>query len=83
MQQVILDFELNGIDISNIVDETTGARPRRAAASLFLDTQHAVEKREKKEEHSDDEEPLVIAPLVVKPAAIPVGQYNLADSDSD
>lgn len=80
-KQVITNFELNGIDTSNIV-ETSGVRPRRAAAAAFLEMQQAVEKQQEKED-SDDEEPLVTAPFVFKPAATPVGQYNLADSDSD
>ena len=81
-----------GIDISNIV-ETSGARPRRAAAAAFLDTQkqhRATKSEEPKDDSSDDEESL----LSVTPAqgplsrnkATPVvleGRYNLADSDSE
>ena len=70
-----MDFELNGIDTSNIVE--SAGRPRRAAASAFLEAQAT----DQTEEASDDEESLLAAPL--KTPAPVANRYNLADSDSD
>ena len=74
-KKVAIDFELNGIDTSNIVE--SAGRPRRAAASAFLEAQAT----DQTEEASDDEESLLAAPL--KTPAPVANRYNLADSDSD
>ena len=71
-------YSSTGINTSNIV-ESTGTRPRRAAAAAFIDAQKGNDNRKAQEDY-DDEESLITAPLAPKAAP---SRYNLADSDSD
>ena len=67
-----------GIESANIV-ESTGARPRRAAAAAFIEAQQGQNTR-KEQADSDDEESLITAPLA--PKTVP-GRYILGHDDSD
>ena len=71
-------YTSTGIESSNIV-ESTGVRPRRAAAAAFIAAQQGKNTR-KEQADSDDEESLITAPLA--PKTVP-GRYILAHDDSD
>jgi hypothetical protein len=71
-------FSSTGIESSNIV-ESTGTRPRRAAAAAFIEAQQGKNTR-KEQADSDDEASLITAPLAPRTVS---GRYILANDDSD